>query len=85
MLLGTFLTSVVGVLVYILISPFFTPEGTVMMPDWYLGLSYGIGGAIGVYVGARLQRYVPARYIKVVLVIALITISLRYIGGYFWR
>jgi len=85
MLLGTFLTSVVGVLVYMLISPFFTPEGAVMMPDWYLGLSYGIGGAMGVYVGARLQRFVPARYIKVVLVIALITISLRYIGGYFWR
>jgi len=85
MLLGTFLTSVVGVLVYMLISPFFTPDGAVMMPDWYLGLSYGIGGAMGVYVGARLQRFVPARYIKVVLVIALITISLRYIGGYFWR
>jgi len=85
MLLGTFLTSVVGVLVYMLISPFFTPDGAVMMPDWYLGLSYGLGGAIGVYVGARLQRFVPAKYIKVVLVIALITISLRYIGGYFWR
>ena len=85
MLLGTFLTSVVGVIIYMAISPLFSPDGAVLMPDWYLGLSFGIGGALGVYVGARLQRFVPARIIKVVLVIALLTIAVRYIGGYFWR
>jgi len=85
MLLGTFLTSVVGVVVYIVISPFFMPEGAVIMPDWYLGLSFGVGGALGVYVGARLQRFVPAKLIKIVLVVALITIAARYIGGFFWQ
>ncbi len=84
MLLGTFLTSVVGVIVFIVISPFFMPEGAVIMPDWYLGLSFGIGGAMGVYAGARLQKYVPAKLIKIVLVIALISIAARYVGGFFW-
>lgn len=85
MLLGTFLTSVLGVIVYIVISPFFTPGGAVITPDWYLGLSFGIGGALGVYVGARLQRFVPARIIKIVLVIALVSIAARYIGGFIWK
>jgi len=85
MLLGTFLTSVVGVIVYIVSSPFFMPEGAVIMPDWYLGLSFGIGGALGVYVGARLQRFVPAKLIKIVLVVALTIIAARYIGGFFWQ
>ncbi len=85
MLLGTFLTSVAGVLVYMIVSPFFSPEGSVMMPDWYLGLSFGVGGALGMYVGARLQKFVPARLIKAVLVAALIGIAARYIGGFFWQ
>jgi uncharacterized membrane protein YfcA len=85
MLLGTFLTSVVGVLIYILISPLFTPDGAVIMPDWLLGLSFGLGGALGVYAGARLQKFVPPRIIKIVLVIALVFIAARYIGGFFWQ
>ena len=85
MLLGTFLSSVVGVIVYMVVSPFFTPEATIIMPDWLLGLSFGVGGAMGVYVGARMQRYVPARVIKMVLVVALLWIAVQYIGGYFWR
>lgn len=85
MLLGTFLSSVAGVIVYMSVSPFFTPGGSVVMPDWYLGLAFGIGGAIGVYVGARMQRHVSPRVIKMVLVVALLWIAVQYIGGYFWR
>jgi uncharacterized membrane protein YfcA len=85
MLLGTFLSSVVGVIVYMAVSPFFTPEATIIMPDWLLGIAFGIGGAMGVYVGARMQRHVPPRLIKLVLVVALIWIAAQYIGGYFWR
>ncbi|MEW5795958.1 MAG: sulfite exporter TauE/SafE family protein [Candidatus Zixiibacteriota bacterium] len=85
MLLGTFLSSVVGVIVYMVVSPFFTPEGAIIMPDWLLGLAFGVGGAIGVYVGARMQRYVPPRVIKWVLVAALLWIAAQYIGGFFRR
>ncbi len=83
MLLGTFLTSVVGVLIYIMINSLCSRVGAMIMPDWYLGLSFGVGGALGVYVGARLQKYVPAKVIKVVLVVALMAIAVRYIGGFF--
>lgn len=84
MLLGTFFTSVVGVIVYILISPYFSATGAVLMPDWYLGLSFGVGGALGMYVGARIQKYVSPRIIKMVLVVALLTIAGRYIYGFIW-
>ena len=61
------------------------PDSVVVVPDWYLGLSFGIGGALGVYAGARLQRFVPPTVIKIVLVVALIFIAARYIGGFFWQ
>jgi uncharacterized membrane protein YfcA len=83
MLLGTFLSSLVGVIVYMVVSPFFTPEATVIMPDWLLGLAFGVGGAMGVYVGARMQRFVPPKVIKIVLVLALLWIAGQYIVGYF--
>ena len=85
MLLGTFLSSLTGVIVYIVVSPFFMPGGAVIMPDWLLGLSFGIGGAMGVYVGARMQRFVSPKVIKFVLVLALLWIAGQYIVGYFWK
>jgi len=84
MLLGTFLTSILGVIMYMVISPFFM-NGTVVMPDWWLGLSFGLGGALGVYVGARLQRFVSPKAIKAILVVALLFIATRYIWGFFAR
>jgi uncharacterized membrane protein YfcA len=85
MLLGTFVSSVAGVIVYMIVSPFFTPEAAIIMPDWLLGLAFGVGGAMGVYIGARMQRHVSPRMIKFVLVLALLWIAVQYIGGYFWQ
>ncbi len=82
MLLGTFLTSVAGALIYILISPLVS-GGTVLWPDWWLGLSFGVGGAAGIYVGARLQRFVSPAIIKIILVLALMFIAVRYIIGFY--
>lgn len=82
MLLGTFMSSVIGVIMYMVVSPFFT-HGTMIMPDWWLGLSFGVGGMFGVYVGARLQRFVPPKVIKAILVAALLFVSTRYIWGFF--
>ena len=61
-LMGTFVTSVAGVLFYQLIAPWF--PGVAVAPDWLLGLLFGVGGFGGMYCGARLQRFVPARAIK---------------------
>lgn len=82
MLLGTFLTSVAGALVYIMISPLVS-GGAVLWPDWWLGLSFGVGGALGIYVGARVQRFVSPKIIKIILVLALMFIALKYILGFY--
>ncbi len=64
-LLGTFATSLVGVLFYQALAPFF-PEPSVA-PIWGLGLLFGAGGMMGMYLGARFQRFVPPSAIKLML------------------
>jgi len=78
-LMGTFITSVVGVSFYQAIAPLY-PDLTVA-PDWPLGLLFGLGGAAGMYCGARLQRHLPARVIKWMLVAVILTVAARYLLG----
>jgi len=82
-LCATFLSSTVGVLFYALLGPAFSADGPPVSPDWMLGLMFGIGGAIGIYVGARIQRFLPARLIKAVLAMIMLFVAGRYIFGYF--
>jgi hypothetical protein len=77
-LLGTLLTSIAGVAFFQLAAPFF--PGMVIVPDWRLGLLFGLGGAAGMYCGARLQRFVPAVFIKSILAFALLFTAFRYLG-----
>lgn len=80
-LMGTFITSVAGVGFYMLIAPFY-PQMSVA-PDWTLGLLLGIGGMCGMYLGARCQKYVPAKYIKIVLSVILLGTALQYTVQFF--
>jgi len=82
-LLGTFMTSIAGVMFYSAIAPFYSDTGLAITPDWLLGGMFGIGGAAGMYVGARIQKYVPARVIKVILAAAMLIIAVKYISGIF--
>ncbi len=77
-LMGTFITSVAGVVFYQAIAPFY-PEMSVA-PDWMLGLLFGLGGIVGMYLGARCQKFVPARHIKWMLSGLLIFLALKYVG-----
>ena len=52
-------------------------------PDWLLGALFGIGGFLGMYCGARLQRFVPQTFIKTMLALIMLFISCRYILKYF--
>jgi uncharacterized membrane protein YfcA len=81
-LCATFINSTVGVLFYALLGASFAADGASIRPDWLLGLMFGVGGAFGIYVGARIQRYLPARLIKGVLVLIMLFIAGRYILGY---
>lgn len=83
-LLGTMVTSVVGVLIYQFLMPLLTPGEVVVHPDWLLGLSMGAGGLLGIYLGARFQRHFPEKFIKAILAISIAVIVVRYVGGYFF-
>jgi len=80
-LMGTFITSVAGVTFYVLIAPFF-PDITIT-PDWHLGFLFGIGGFIGIYLGARCQKYVSAKLIKWMLATIVIFTAIKYIVSFF--
>ena len=82
-LLGTFLTSIAGVISYIVIAPVYEYTGLSIVPDWGLGALFGIGGFLGVYCGARLQKYFPAGAIRFILGSLLMLLSLTYILNIF--
>jgi len=75
-LMGTFVTSVAGVAFYQAISPYY-PNMSVA-PDWLLGLLFGAGGMAGMYLGARCQKFVPARAIKWMLAAIIIFTAAKY-------
>ncbi|MCL5023858.1 MAG: sulfite exporter TauE/SafE family protein [Nitrospirae bacterium] len=79
-LMGTFITSVGGVLVYSLVP---VKSGVSTMPDWLLGFLFGIGGTVGIYLGARFQKFVPQSIIKLMLGSVILFLSIKYIAEYF--
>lgn len=77
-LLGTFLTSISGVVFYTIVAPLYGHTGLAIAPDWKLGILFGVGGLLGMYCGARLQKYFPAKAIKLVLGLLMLFLSVRY-------
>ena len=82
-LLGTFITSIAGVIFYTVIAPVYADTGLAIAPDWMLGALFGVGGFLGMYLGARVQKYVPAKAIKLLLALILLFLALKYIAGIF--
>ncbi len=80
-LAGTFVTSLAGVAFYQAIAPSY--PHLAVAPDWLLGLLFGLGGAAGMYCGARAQKYVPAKAIKTMLAAVIIGVGGRYVFGFF--
>ncbi len=80
-LLSTFLTSIVGVFFYSVLP---AAGGMSTSPDWALGFLFGIGGFAGMYLGARLQKFVPQRIIKLMLGVMIVSLSVLYITQYFF-
>jgi uncharacterized membrane protein YfcA len=77
---GTFVTSIVGVAIYSTI-PFY--NGQTAPPDWFLGILFGLGGLLGMYLGATCQKYVPERIIQAMLALIILAVSLNYILQFF--
>ena len=82
-LMGTFITSILGVIFYQLVAPFYETSAMIVSPDWALGVLFGIGGMLGVYLGAKTQKYVSAKWLKLILGLTLLFVALSYIIGYF--
>jgi len=82
-LMGTFVTSIAGVVFYQAIAPFY-PDMSVA-PDWLLGILFGIGGMAGMYLGARCQKFVPARAIKWMLAAIIIFTAGKYLFDFWGR
>jgi uncharacterized membrane protein YfcA len=77
-LLGTFITSIAGVVFYTIIAPLYAYTGLAIAPDWRLGALFGVGGFLGMYCGARLQKFVPAKAIKLILGLSILFLSIKY-------
>jgi uncharacterized membrane protein YfcA len=79
-LMGTFLTSIAGVFFYSVIP---AKAGMVTSPDWLLGFLFGAGGFAGIYLGARFQKFVPQKYIKLMLGVIIVFLASIYIWQFF--
>jgi uncharacterized membrane protein YfcA len=79
-LMGTFITSVAGALFFSVLP---ASQGVSPMPDWPLGILFGVGGFIGMYLGAKTQKYVPQKFIKAFVGSAIMFLSIKYIAQYF--
>ncbi len=80
-LMGTFLTSIAGVFFYSVIP---AQAGMATRPDWFLGLLFGAGGFAGMYAGARLQKFVPQKFIKAMLGVTILLLAGQYILQFFF-
>ena len=76
-LLATLLTSLVGVLFFAALGPLIGQPR--VAPNWPLGIVLGLGGMIGMYLGARIQRYLPPRAIETLLAVATSWVGLSYV------
>ncbi|MCC6027763.1 MAG: sulfite exporter TauE/SafE family protein [Archaeoglobus sp.] len=74
-LLGTFLTSLFGIMGYYAVG---------YPPDWKIGLAFGIGGFFGMYLGARFQKFMPEKTIRLCLSAIVLTTSVSYVVQFFF-
>lgn len=79
-LMGTFITSLAGAIFFTFIP---LTKGIPTMPDWPLGTLFGIGGFLGMYLGARTQKFIPQGFIKAMLCGIILFLAASYISQYF--
>lgn len=73
-LISTFINSICGVILYSFMG---------INADWLMGLLFGAGGFLGIYLGAVCQRFLPQNVIKTGLILILLFLGIRYFISYF--
>jgi uncharacterized membrane protein YfcA len=79
-LTATLATSVVGIAAFEWIG---STGAAHVRPDWALGLLFGVGGLAGAYIGARMQRFLPEQWIRLLLGLLVGGLALAYIVQFF--
>jgi uncharacterized membrane protein YfcA len=74
-LASTFLTSIVGVVAYAILS--LRASGSIA-PDWIVGVGIGIGGLFGGFLGASIQPRVPEEILRRGLGVLALALGVRY-------
>ncbi|HMD57563.1 MAG TPA: sulfite exporter TauE/SafE family protein [Solirubrobacteraceae bacterium] len=74
-LLATFLTSIAGIATFEILQ---ATQGGSVAPEWILGISMGLGGFAGSYVGARLQSRLPEASLRRLLGLIACLVAARY-------
>jgi uncharacterized membrane protein YfcA len=82
-LFGTFVTSIAGVGFFEFLHWAKISADVPVRPDWLLGTLFGMGGLAGTFVGARLQKYLPERLIRLLLGLLVTGLALSYILQFF--
>ncbi|TYO95418.1 sulfite exporter TauE/SafE family protein [Desulfallas thermosapovorans] len=82
-LAGTFLTSIAGVAFYSLLAMTAVGAATNVSPDWALGALFGIGGLMGTYCGAYVQKFLKENIVKVIMAALILFLALQYIIQFF--
>ena len=70
-------TSVFCILPMVLTSSIFYYKGNFI--NWNAAILCGIGGSVGGYIGAKLLRRLPEKYLKIAFTLFLIYVSLKMI------
>lgn len=81
-LAGTFITSIAGVTYYHILAATSIASQTAVTPDWLLGALFGVGGLLGTYFGASIQKFLPDKVIKIILTCLILFLAFSYIGQY---
>ena len=79
-LMGTLITSVAGALFFTVLP---ATNGIPPLPDWPLGMLFGVGGIIGMYLGAKAQKFMPQKAIKSLIGVAILSLAIAYISQTF--
>ena len=80
---ATFLTPYSGVGIYTFLQGSSLSGGAAVRPDWTLGILFGAGGLAGSYGGARLQKHLPERWIKLTIGVLITILAAQYIAQFF--
>lgn len=82
-LAGTFLTSIAGVIFYSILATTSVGATTNVSPDWLLGALFGVGGLLGTYCGAYIQKYLKESIVKGIMAALILFLALSYILQFF--